>query len=204
MCYSIHLANHGYVFPEVDNSRLIGARLAFDRNQAETEVCMRELETISATSQLRTAFSCFPSGIAAICALSDQGPVGLVASSFTSVSLDPPLVSVCIQRNSTTWPVLRTADRIGLSVLAEGQDDTCRQLASKSEDRFAQAAWRTDEDGSVFIDGAALWLDCSIDGSIAAGDHEIVLLLINRLSADDDVAPLIFHGSRYRRLSAIE
>lgn len=79
---------------------------------------MVEIGPVTTGDQLRRAFGCFPSGIT-VCALVDGTPVGMAASSFTSVSLAPPLVSVCIQHTSTTWPVLRNRPRLGLSVLAE-------------------------------------------------------------------------------------
>lgn len=92
-------------------------------------------------NQLRRAFGCFPSGVTAVCALVDGEPVGMAASSFTSVSVSPPLVSVCIQNISSTWPKLRRRPRLGLSVLAEGHDAACARLASKDGDRFADVGW---------------------------------------------------------------
>jgi len=85
---------------------------------------------------LRDVYACFPSGVTALCALLDGVPVGIAASSFTTVSITPPLVSVCIQRNSTTWPLLQAAPRIGVSVLGELHGKVCRQLAAKTGDRF--------------------------------------------------------------------
>ncbi len=80
---------------------------------------------------LRNAFGCFPTGVTAICAVIDGEPVGMAASSFTSVSLDPALVLVCIQNSSATWRKLRSAPRIGVSVLGEQHDRACSQLAAK-------------------------------------------------------------------------
>ncbi|NED85961.1 flavin reductase family protein, partial [Streptomyces sp. SID11233] len=96
---------------------------------------------MNATEQLRRAFGCFPSGVTALCARRGGHPLGLAASSFTSVSMDPPLVSVCVQHTSTTWPKLRALPRLGVSVLAEGQDEICGRLASRSGDRFAGVDW---------------------------------------------------------------
>lgn len=165
---------------------------------------MRGIEPVTAApDQLRRAFGCFPSGVTAVCARSDGEPVGLAASSFTSVSMQPPLVSVCIQHTSTTWPKLREQPRLGLSVLAEGQDEICARLASKSGDRFAGTDWFASEDGSVFVDDATLWLDCTIHEEVTCGDHDIVLLRIHGLSVAPDTSPLVFHGSRFRRLATI-
>ncbi|WP_434599010.1 flavin reductase family protein [Streptomyces sp. A5-4] len=164
---------------------------------------MRDIEPVTAAHQLRQAFGCFPSGVTALCGYRDGEPVGLAASSFTSVSMEPPLVSVCIQHTSTTWPKLREQRRLGLSVLAEGQDEICARLASKDGDRFAGMDWVASDDGSVFVDGATLWLDCTIHQEVTFGDHDIVLLGIEGLSAVPDTSPLVFHASRFRRLAGI-
>lgn len=150
---------------------------------------------------LRNAFGCFPSGVTAICAMVGDEPVGMAASSFTSVSLDPPLVLVCIQNSSDTWKKLRNAPRIGVSVLGEAHDRACSQLAAKSGDRFARVDWVAKEGGAVLLEGAAVHLDCSIVEQIPAGDHGLVLLRIEDLTFQPAVNPLVFHGSRFRRLA---
>lgn len=149
---------------------------------------------------LRRAFAAFPSGITAVAAVRDGRPRGLAASSFTPVSLDPPLASVCIARTSTTWPVLRTAPRLGLSVLASEHGHVARALATRGIDRFAEVRWERTPRGAVFVHGSALWLDCARHEEFPAGDHEIVLLSIRRLWAYPDVSPLVFHGSKFRTL----
>ncbi|WP_405010020.1 flavin reductase family protein [Kitasatospora sp. NBC_01539] len=164
---------------------------------------MRDIEPVTAAEQLRRAFGCFPSGVTALCARGDGGPVGLAASSFTSVSMEPPLVSVCIQHTSTTWPKLRERPRLGLSVLAEGQDEVCARLASRTGDRFAGTDWSASEHGSVFVEGATLWLDCSIHEEVPFGDHDIVLLRVHGISAAPDTSPLVFHASRFRSLAGV-
>lgn len=152
---------------------------------------------------LRQVFACFPSGVTAVCAEVDGEPVGMAASSFTSVSVDPPLVSVCIQNSSQTWPRLRTARRIGLSVLSAGQDGACRSLSAKRGDRFAGIRWTRSDDGAIFVEDATAMLDCTLHAELPAGDHAIALLQIHQVHADIGAAPLIFHGSRFRTLAAI-
>jgi flavin reductase (DIM6/NTAB) family NADH-FMN oxidoreductase RutF len=153
---------------------------------------------------LRQAFACFPSGVTALCALSGGAPAGMAVSSFTSVSLDPALLSVCVRNASATWPQLRTSPRLGLSVLAEHQTAAGRRLAGKTGDRFAGVDWQTSEDGAVFVRGASAWFDCSIQEEVPAGDHTVVLLEVHGLHANPDVPPLVFHGSRFRRLEIDE
>jgi hypothetical protein len=97
---------------------------------------------------LKQVYGSFPSGVTAVCAYLDGGPVGIAASSFTSVSIDPPLVSLCVQRSSTTWPTLSCAPRLGVSVRGETHDVACRQIAARTGDRFAGIRWDRTEDGA--------------------------------------------------------
>ena len=154
------------------------------------------------TSLLRQVFGSFPTGIIAVCARADDGPVGMAASSFTSVSMDPPLVSVCVQNTSTTWPRLRAATRLGLSVLADGQDHACRTLSAKDGDRFDNLPWSDTDHGAVFVDDAAAVFDCTLHDELPAGDHLIALLHVHAALVHDGALPLVFHASRFRRLLA--
>lgn len=151
--------------------------------------------------RLKQTFGCFPSGVIAVCARGADGPIGMLVSSFTSVSLDPPLVSICIMDTSRTWTQLRQAPRLGLSVLGDAHRGVCQQFCS-SHDRFAGVPIATTADGAVLLEQASAWLDCSIHDEISAGDHTIVLLRIEALDARPATAPLVFHRSRYHRLSA--
>ncbi|MCI2422627.1 flavin reductase family protein [Saccharopolyspora sp. K220] len=151
---------------------------------------------------LKQAYGCFPSGVTAVCAYRDGGPVGIAASSFTSVSIDPPLVSLCVQRTSTTWPRLSNGPRLGVSMLGETHDAACRQISSRTGDRFASIEWERTAEGAVLLRDAAAWLDCSVDTVVPAGDHELILLRVHALQVRTDVAPLVFHGSRFRQLAA--
>ncbi|GAA4709166.1 flavin reductase family protein [Pseudonocardia yuanmonensis] len=155
------------------------------------------------TSALRRAYGTFPSGVTAVCALREGAPVGIAASSFVSVSMDPPLVSVCVQHTSTTWPLLADRPRLGLSVLGSTHDRACRQIASKTGDRFAGIGYTVTDGGAVLLHDAAAWLDCSVHEIVTAGDHDLVLLRVEALQTHDDVAPLVFHGSRFHALSAL-
>ena len=151
-------------------------------------------------ARLRHVFGSFPTGVTVIAALVDGVPVGLAANSFVSVSLDPPMVSVCVAHTSTTWPVLRRATRLGVSVLGSHQEQAGRQLSARNLDRFAALDWRTTADGAILLDGSSAWIDCRIEREVPAGDHSIVLLRVHDLDADPTVPPLVFHGSRYRQL----
>ena len=153
-------------------------------------------------SVLRSVFGAFPTGVTAIASVVDGKPIGIAASSFTSVSLNPPLVSVCMAHSSTTWPSLSRAPRLGVSVLGADQEGVARRLASREPDRFASLSWTSTNDGAVLLDQAAAWLECTIERQVEAGDHDIVLLRVVTLDVDHDVSPLVFHGSRFRRLES--
>ncbi|MFF5079193.1 flavin reductase family protein [Actinoplanes sp. NPDC000266] len=151
--------------------------------------------------RLRRVFGSFPTGVTVVAALVDGRPTGLAANSFVSVSLDPPMVSLCVAHTSTTWPTLRRAGRLGVSVLGAHQEQAGRQLSARDVDRFAALDWRTSDDGAIFLEGSSAWLDCSIEREIPAGDHDIILLRVHDLDADEAVPPLVFHGSTYRSLA---
>lgn len=125
----------------------------------------------------------------------------MAASSFTSVSLNPPLVSLAIAHTSTTWPRLTAAPALGVSILAEEHGTVAQSLSSKTGDRFSGVRWQAAESGAVFVHGAALWLESRVEGQVPAGDHDIVLLRVVSVEPYPDVAPLVFHGSTFRRLS---
>ena len=150
---------------------------------------------------LRNAFGCYPTGVTAICAVIDDVPVGMSVSSFLSVSLDPSLVLISIQKGSTTWEKLKHVSRIGVSVLGEEQHRACSQLAAKTGDRFAGLDWLSTAGGAVFLQGSAVSLECSIAETIDAGDHVLVMLKVEELNFEQNVNPLVFHGSRFRKLA---
>ncbi|MBV1781207.1 flavin reductase family protein [Paeniglutamicibacter sp. ABSL32-1] len=153
---------------------------------------------------LRNVFAQHPSGIAALCAIVDGQPQGIIASSFTvGVSMDPPLVMFAVQNTSKTWPLVRTSGRIGVSVLSEKNEGVCRQIASKSGDRFAGLRLDSTDEGALFLHDATLWLDCSVEQEVPAGDHHVVLLRVHGHQTHDNAhSPLVFHGSAFRRLDA--
>ncbi|MBV9721910.1 MAG: flavin reductase family protein [Mycobacterium sp.] len=151
-------------------------------------------------SSLREAFGHFPSGVIAIAAEVDGVREGLAASTFVPVSLDPPLVSFCVQNTSTTWPRLKNVPALGISVLGEAHDEAARTLAAKTGDRFAGLETVSNAHGAVFVKGTSVWLESAIEQLIPAGDHTIVVLRVRDVQVDSDVAPIVFHRSAFRRL----
>lgn len=150
-------------------------------------------------NRLRQAFGVFPSGVVAVAAAVDGQFVGLAASSFTSVSLEPPLVSVSIANSSRTWPDLRRADHLGVTVLAAHHGEICRRLAGPVEHRFDGVPASVTGTGAVTVDDGLARFDCTIYREVEAGDHTIVLLRLHAVdhSPDQTGGPLIFHRSGF-------
>lgn len=149
---------------------------------------------------LRKAFGVFPSGVVAVAALVDGGPIGLAASSFTSVSIDPPLVSFSIARTSKTWPDLRRASHVGLTILAEHHGEACRQLAGPVDRRFDGLAVSASDGGALTLDEGVAQFDCTIYREVEAGDHVIVLLQLHAVEHGLG-RPLVFHRSGFGKLA---
>jgi flavin reductase (DIM6/NTAB) family NADH-FMN oxidoreductase RutF len=150
--------------------------------------------------QLRDAFGVFPSGVIAVAAQVDGILTGLAASSFTSVSIDPPLVSFSIARTSKTWPDLRRAPHLGITVLAEHHGDVCRQLAGPVNERFDGIALSASEQGAVTLDDGVARFDCTVYTEVEAGDHLVILLKLHAVEHSLG-QPLIFHRSAFSRLA---
>lgn len=151
--------------------------------------------------RLRDAFGVFPSGVVAVAAEVDGTAVGLAASSFTSVSLDPPLVSFSIARTSKTWPDLRRASHLGVTILAEHHGQVCRQLAGPVSTRFDGLEVTTSEGGAVTLDEGVAQFDCTLYREVDAGDHLIVLLELHAVAHSEAGQPLVFHRSGFGRLA---
>lgn len=125
---------------------------------------------------LRRAFGAYLTGVTVVTALAPDGtPVGFTANSFTSVSLDPPLVLVCPSRGLSSFPVFEAAASFAVNILAEGQETVSNIFAGGKGDRFAQVNWSADAQGCPLIDGAVATFSCAAHDRIDAGDHIILV-----------------------------
>lgn len=149
--------------------------------------------------RFRTILGRFATGVVAITAIDPATgrPTGMAANSFTSVSLEPPLVSFCVAHTSTTWPRLRKAERLCVNILAAGQRDVCLRFATRGGEKFAGLDWAPSPGGGPVVDGALAWLECSVDAEYAAGDHMIVVARVHHLDRHHDGDPLIFYQGGY-------
>jgi 3-hydroxy-9,10-secoandrosta-1,3,5(10)-triene-9,17-dione monooxygenase reductase component len=153
--------------------------------------------------RFRSVLGRFATGVVAVTAISPETgePTGLAANSFTSVSLDPPLIAFCVAHTSSTWPTLRRAERVCVNVLAAPQREICLQLATKGGDKFAGLEWTESPGGTPVIDGALAWLECSVEDEHMAGDHVIVVSRVHYLDNRGDGDPLIFYRGSYGRFA---
>jgi 3-hydroxy-9,10-secoandrosta-1,3,5(10)-triene-9,17-dione monooxygenase reductase component len=149
--------------------------------------------------RFRSILGRFATGVVAVTAVDPETgrPTGLAANSFTSVSLEPPLVSFCVAHTSATWPKLRKVGRFCVNVLSRPQRDVCLQLAARGADKFAGLEWSTSPAGAPVIDGALAWLDCSVEAEYVAGDHVIVVSRVHELDRHHDGEPLVFFKGAY-------
>lgn len=145
----------------------------------------------------------FPTGVVAVTALDGDGaPVGMAVGSFTSVSLDPPLVAFLPDKSSSTFPKILAAKRFCANVLGSDQQNVCRSLARKGDEKFTDVAWDPTPSGMPRILGSLAWIDCEIDAVHDAGDHHIVVGRVHHLELDTPESPLIFFQGGYGGFAA--
>ena len=146
---------------------------------------------------LRRAFGTFPSGVVAVAAEIDGTLLGLAASSFSSVSLDPPLVSFSVANQSKTWPTLRRAPYLGITILADHHGALARQLAGPAESRFDDVTVLRAKQGAVTIPDGLAQFGTTIYREVEAGDHNLVLLRLQTMQHVEHSRPLVFHRSEF-------
>jgi flavin reductase (DIM6/NTAB) family NADH-FMN oxidoreductase RutF len=146
---------------------------------------------------MREVLGHFASGVTVVTAVTEDGPAGFTCQSFSSLSLDPPLVAFAPARTSRTWPKLRAIGRFCVNVLAEGQDDVSQNFARSGADKFAGVPWSPSAHGSPVLDGVVAWIDGELWAEYDGGDHSIVVARVLDLGADPDRRPLLFHRGAY-------
>jgi flavin reductase (DIM6/NTAB) family NADH-FMN oxidoreductase RutF len=164
-----------------------------------SEVPRAQLASVS-PAEFRHACGRFATGVTIASALDNRGIAhGLTVSSFTSVSLAPPLILICLGHEATMIDVFRRAFHFGISILREGDHALSQRFATPGQDRFEGVAWCRGQTGVPLIDCALAALECKVHQRLTAGDHDLLVgrVLCTRV---EDGAPLIHHAGRYRRL----
>jgi flavin reductase (DIM6/NTAB) family NADH-FMN oxidoreductase RutF len=161
---------------------------------------------VVAPDEFRRTLSCFASGVTIVTASQTDGqPTGLTASAFSSVSLEPPLVLVCISRGAQSHPAMLASGRFAVNILGADQEAVAQRFAVRSgpgSDKFAGLRWTRGDLGLPLIDGALAQLECSTVQTYAGGDHTIFLGQVERARCCEDRAddPLLYHRGQYARV----
>jgi flavin reductase (DIM6/NTAB) family NADH-FMN oxidoreductase RutF len=150
----------------------------------------------------REALRTFTTGVTVVTSAGGEPPCGITANAFTSVSLVPPLVLVCLSAaSSAVWTIARNGV-FAVNVLSAEQEWLSRRFASPSRPRgfaaLCDVLHHTGATGAPILDGVASWLDCRLDEMRAAGDHVIVIGEVLDFDSAPDREPLVFHAGRYR------
>lgn len=149
----------------------------------------------------RHACSKFATGVTIASVLDPDGkPHGLTVNSFTSISLAPPLILICIDRNTKVLEYFRLAACFGVSVLSAGQQEISNRFAASGENRFHHTAWHGAKSGAPLIDGALATFDCEVTQIVEAGDHSIFIGIVKALTIADG-QPLVYFQSGYQELA---
>jgi flavin reductase (DIM6/NTAB) family NADH-FMN oxidoreductase RutF len=147
---------------------------------------------------LRDAFGCFATGVTIVTSFDEAGtPVGFTANSFTSVSLDPPLLLVCPGKGASSLPALRHAGVFGVNVLADTQRAVAERFALRGVDRFTEGNWVESESGVRLLEGACANFACTTIDDIDAGDHAILIGRIDSFRSAAERLPLMYVRGRY-------
>jgi flavin reductase (DIM6/NTAB) family NADH-FMN oxidoreductase RutF len=152
--------------------------------------------------EFRSTLGAFATGVTVITSHGNDHGYGMTATAFSSVSLDPPLVLICVITGTEGCATIERNGIFAVNVLADTQEHYSRYFAAKDRprgrDAFAQIPHQQIVTGAPVLDGVAAYLDCRVAAQHTAGDHEIFIGEVLALGVNPDVQPLLFHGGRYR------
>ncbi|MEU6354832.1 flavin reductase family protein [Streptomyces sp. NPDC047072] len=150
---------------------------------------------------LRSVFRRHAAGVAVITARGASGPVGFTATSLSSVSAEPPLLSFGISTTASSWPAISEADHVGVHILGEHQEGLAATFARSGADRFgAPTAWREGPEGVPVLDDVLAWMVCKVHARVPAGDHRIVVAEVRLGDPEGPGRPLLYHQGRFNGL----
>jgi flavin reductase (DIM6/NTAB) family NADH-FMN oxidoreductase RutF len=154
------------------------------------------------STDFRSTVGAFATGVTVVTTRGDEQAYGMTANAFSSLSLDPPLVLVCVMSGSEGSQHIEQNGCFAVNVLHADQEPLSRYFASRDRprgrDAFKEVAHRTAASGSPILDGAIAYLDCRLHGAHEAGDHQIYIGEVLELGFDPDGSPLVFHGGKYK------
>jgi len=185
--------------PELINSWLGDADLDFEwRPGEDSPIAADDPEAIAAARLFRDVLGRFASGVTVVTATSGGEPVGMTCQSFSSVSLEPPLVLFIPAKTSRAWPLMQRAGRFCVNFLAADQAEISNQMASRGTDKFAGIDFTpAPATGSPLLAGHVGFVDCQIHAVHEAGDHYVVIGRVLALGVGEAEDPLLFYRGRY-------
>lgn len=149
-------------------------------------------------ADFRKVLGSYPTGVSVITALGADGkPNGMVVGTFTSVSLDPPLVGFFPDKRSTSWPLIEAAGHFCVNIMGSDQQDICRAVGAKGDEKFVGVEFSISDHGLPIIANAIAAIECRLYSVTEAGDHWFVMGEVLRLETTRDEDPMLFHRGRY-------
>ncbi|MBA3730520.1 MAG: flavin reductase family protein [Sphingomonas sp.] len=165
------------------------------------EAASREYRSGSDPRTLRDALGCFATGVTVVTCLDSGGaPVGLTANSFTALSLDPPLLLVCVAKSAASAGPLAAAESFAVNVLQTGQQPASITFSSRVDDRFGSTEWSVGEHGAPVLMKSLSVFECRRNAVHDGGDHFILIGEVVKASFESGLDPLLYFRGRYRRL----
>lgn len=162
------------------------------------------MNSVIDSRRFRDVLSAYPTGVCVVAAQATDGQKhALVVGSFSSISLDPPLVGFCPAKASSSWLRMAEVGRFCVSVLGSDQLDYCKRFAARSPDKFAGLSHRSSPGGQPVLDSALAWIDCVTEIIHEVGDHLLVVGRVEHLEKERDAPPLLFFKGGYHKIEAI-
>ncbi len=190
-------------------SSWLGNELDFELRLGEHTPIPDDPEAAARARKFRDVLGLFCSGVTVVASVSDGEPVGMTCQSFSSVSLDPPLVMFSPAKTSRAWPLMQRAGFFCVNILAADQAEISNGMATKGVDKYDGVGWSTATTGAPVIDGVLGYIDCTVHQVVEAGDHYIVIGRVKELAFGDrredqadgsaQVDPLLFFQGKYTR-----
>lgn len=180
----------------------LGNELDFELRLGEHTPIPDDPESAARARQFRDVLGLFASGVTVVTSVSDGAPVGMTCQSFSSLSLEPPLVLFSASHSSTSWPRIQLAGTFAINMLADDQQQLCRLFATTGADKFAGVEWTVGVAGAPLLPGCLAHIECRLDSVTAAGDHDIVIGSPLAMDEDPSRNPLLFFRSGYGRFAS--
>ncbi len=163
---------------------------------------MKDVQMIDVAT-FRHVLGHYPTGVCVVTTADADGfKTGMVVGSFSSVSLDPPLIGFFPDKRSSTWPHIERSGKFCVNILASNQNDVCHRFAASGGDKFGTLDHSVSGNGSPVLRDVAAWIDCTLYRTCDAGDHLLALGLVQDLEHNDGAEPMIFWKRDYGGFAA--